>query len=210
MQPATRPVVVSLLLALVAGRAAPPFQNEPPPPTTPSQTGRGPSLPTVPPPGSATEPVIQAPAPSPLPKERPKVTPATLSPASRALVSQAQAQRKRGDLPGATVSLERALRIEPRNPLIWIEMGQLRMDQRNFPQAEAMARKALSMSIGDDRTQSQAWQLVADSLRTLGQVCSKVADLIEAQRLERQGYRQQQDFLRRLDQEPGSQGPKKE
>ena len=114
------------------------------------------------------QPVIEAPAPTPLPKERPKVAPATLSPASRALVTQAQAQRKRGDLPGATVSLERALRIEPRNPLIWIEMGQLRMDQRNYPQAEAMARKALSMAIGDDRTQSQAWQLVADSLRARG------------------------------------------
>jgi Flp pilus assembly protein TadD len=168
MRPATRPVVVSLLLAVVAGCASPPFQNQPPSPPAPTQSGRGPTLPTVPPPGSATEPVIDAPTPTPLPKERPKVTPATLSPASQALVTQAQAQRKRGDLPGATVSLERALRIEPRNPLVWIEMGRLRMDQRNFPQAEAMARKALSMSIGDDRTQSQAWLLVADSLRARG------------------------------------------
>lgn len=96
------------------------------------------------------------------------MTPATLSPASTALVSQAQAQRKRGDLPGAAVSLERALRIEPRNPLLWVEMGRLRMDQRNFAQAEAMGRKALSMSIGDNRTQSQAWLLIADSLRARG------------------------------------------
>jgi tetratricopeptide (TPR) repeat protein len=80
-------------------------------------------------------------------------------------VSQAQAQRKKGDLPGATVSLERALRIEPRNPLLWLEMGRLRMDQRNYPQAENMARKALSMSVGDDSTQSAAWRLIADSLR---------------------------------------------
>jgi hypothetical protein len=42
-------------------------------------------------------------------------------------------------------------------------------------------------------------------------VCAKVADLIEAQRLGRQGYTQQQDFLRRLDQEPSpQQGPKKD
>ena len=94
--------------------------------------------------------------------------PATLSPASRALVSQAQAQRQKGDLPGATVSLERALRIEPSNPLLWIEMGRLRMDQRNYPQAENMARKALSMSVGDDRTQAAAWQLVGDSLKARG------------------------------------------
>lgn len=58
--------------------------------------------------------------------------------------------------------------------------------------------------------QDQVEKVLADSLRVLGQVCSKVADLIEAQRLERQGYRQQQDFLRRVDQEQNPPGPKKE
>jgi Flp pilus assembly protein TadD len=170
MRPTTRSIVVAVLIAAVAGCAAPPFQTTPPAPTTPTPTttGRGPSLPTVPPPGAGTEPVIEAPAPAQLPKERPKVAPATLSPASRALVTQAEAQRKKGDLPGATVSLERALRIEPRNPLLWIEMGRLRMDQRNYAQAEAMGRKALSMAIGDERTQSQAWVLIADALRARG------------------------------------------
>jgi Flp pilus assembly protein TadD len=168
MRSTARSIIVALLLALAAGCAAPPFKSEPSAPAGPSQSGRGPTLPTVPPPGSSTEPVIEAPAPAQLPRERPKVAPATLSPASTALVSQAQAQRKRGDLPGATVSLERALRIEPRNPLLWVEMGRLRMDQRNYPQAEAMGRKALSMAIGDSRTQSQAWQLVADALRARG------------------------------------------
>ena len=169
MRSTARSIVVALVLAVAAGCAAPPFKSEPPATQgAVAASGRGPTLPTVPPPGSTTEPVIEAPAPAPLPRERPKVAPATLSPASKALVSQAQAQRKRGDLPGATVSLERALRIEPRNPLLWVEMGRLRMDQRNYPQAEAMGRKALSMAIGDNRTQSQAWQLVADALRARG------------------------------------------
>jgi len=116
----------------------------------------------------APEDAIEAPAPVQVPKERPRTPPATLSPASRALVSQAQAQRKKGDLPGATVSLERALRIEPNNPLLWIEMGRLRMDQRNYPQAESMGRKALSMAVGDDRTQAAAWQLIGDSYKARG------------------------------------------
>jgi len=96
------------------------------------------------------------------------VPPATSGPASKALVSQAQAQRKKGDLPGAAGSLDRALRIEPNNPLLWIEMGRLRMDQRNYAQAESMGRKALSMAVGDNRTQAAAWQLIADSLRARG------------------------------------------
>jgi len=163
------------LIALIAlaGCSLAPFQtgtpsSAPGTPGTPGRTtgtGSGPVLtaPTEvrPPPPEET---IEAPAVQ-LPKERPRTPPATLSPASRALVTQAQSQRQKGDLPGATVSLERALRIEPNNPLLWIEMGRLRMDQRNYPQAENMGRKALSMSVGDDRTQAAAWQLVGDSLK---------------------------------------------
>jgi tetratricopeptide (TPR) repeat protein len=164
------------LLALSACSAAP-FRTEPAggPPSPRPATGGGPVLET---PGE--EVVIQpeperaiatppAPVLSPAPREqRPKRPPATLSPASRALVSQAQTQRRKGDLPGASVTLDRALRIEPNNPLLWIEMGRLRMDQRNFAQAENMGRKALSMAVGDDATQSQAWELIAQSLRARG------------------------------------------
>lgn len=170
MRRPTRLTVAALLLAS-AGCTLQPFKTEPPPhPTTTPPGGQGPVVsqpPVVPPPGQA-EPVIETPMPAPLPKERPKAAPAKLSPASQALVTQAQAQRKRGDLPGATVSLERALRIEPSNPLLWIEMGRLRMDQRNYAQADAMGRKALAMAVGDARTQSAAWSLIADSLRARG------------------------------------------
>lgn len=168
-----RLLILACALA-VGGCSIAPFQKGTPAPgPSPERTdggaGTGPVLtaPTdiqSPPP----EQVIEAPAPVQLPRERPRPPAATLSPASRALVSQAQAQRQRGDLPGATVSLERALRIEPGNPLLWIEMGRLRMDQQNYPQAENMGRKALSMSVGDDRTQAAAWQLVGDSLKARG------------------------------------------
>jgi hypothetical protein len=130
---------------------------------------------TVPPdetPQPPPEAVIEAPptATTPIPREpRPRTAPpAELKPASRSLVQQAQAQRKKGDLAGASVSLDRALRIEPSNPLLWIEMGRLRMDQRNYPQAENMGRKALSMSVGDSGTQAAAWQLIGDSFRARG------------------------------------------
>ena len=169
-----RPLLLVVVLA-IAGCALPPFKkgsgDTGAAPPTSRAPGSGPVL-TTPtealPPPAGTEPVVAALPPAPLPRERPRTAPATLSPASKALVSQAQAQRKKGDLPGATVSLDRALRIEPNNPLLWIEMGRLRMDQRNFPQAENMGRKALAMSVGDDRTQSSAWQLISDSLRARG------------------------------------------
>ena len=175
-------------LLVLSGCSISPFHTGKPTPaatsTHPGQSGSGPVLtaPTEiqrPPP----EEMIEAPAPVQLPKERPRSAPATLSPASRALVNQAQAQRLKGDLPGATVSLERALRIEPNNPLLWIEMGKLRMDQRNYPQAENMGRKALSMSVGDDRTQSAAWQLVGESLKARGKNPEAQAAFDRASRL---------------------------
>jgi len=167
-----RLLVIVALLA-VSGCSIAPFKRGEPESATGGtvsrSTGSGPVL-TVPTDIAKPTPedVIQPPVTAPLPKERPRTPPATLSPASRALVSQAEAQRKRGDLPGATVSLERALRIEPRNPLLWIEMGRLRMDQQNFAQAESTARKALAMAVGDDRTQALAWQLIGDSLKARG------------------------------------------
>jgi hypothetical protein len=39
------------------------------------------------------------------------------------------------------------------------------MDQRNYPQAENMGRKALAMAVGDDATQASAWQLIGDSYK---------------------------------------------
>lgn len=175
MRPHPLPAFVALLA--LSGCALEPFKSEAPAASSPAgkqagaAAGAAPVLsapPEVAPPQPGAEPAIEAPPPQTIPRQRPKVPAATLSPASRALVSQAQAQRKKGDLPGATQSLERALRIEPNNPLLWIEMGRLRMDQRNYTQAENLARKALAMSVGDDQTQSQAWQLISESLRARG------------------------------------------
>jgi hypothetical protein len=57
--------------------------------------------------------------------------------------------------------------------------------------------------------QDQVEKVLAESLRVLGQVCTKVADLIETQRLERAGY-SQNTLLQRLDQPPAAEPPKKE
>lgn len=40
---------------------------------------------------------------------------------------------------------------------------------------------------------------MVEALRTLSQVCVKVADVLEAQRLSRNGYEDQGKFLERLD-----------
>jgi predicted Zn-dependent protease len=81
------------------------------------------------------------------------------------LVTQARALVTRGDLDGASSTLDRALRIEPNNPLVWIEVGRLRLAENDAHQAESCARKALALASGDRVTQGQAGRVLADALR---------------------------------------------
>ena len=140
-----------------------------PPPFAPTsgapQTPAGPAQPA---------PGTPAPAPAgatPAPPERPYTPPPKqfrLSAASSALVAQAHTQTAGGDFGQAAATLERALRIEPDNPLLWIELGRARLGENNPTQADAMGRKALALATGDPAAQSAAWHLIADAMRAQG------------------------------------------
>src|SRR5260370_34778375 len=71
-----------------------------------------------------------------------------LSPATHSLVTQARAQIAHGDLPAASSTLDRALRIEPNNPLLWIELGRLRLAENDAHQPVGFAPKALALARG--------------------------------------------------------------
>jgi Tfp pilus assembly protein PilF len=135
---------------------------------------QGPAVP-APPPGQAIGSVRPAPPIPAQPPPAPPAPPATAAPrqfhlsaASRALITQAHAQAKAGDFGQASATIERALRIEPENPLLWIELGRMRLGATDAEQADAMGRKALSLATGDPAAQSSAWRLIADSLQALG------------------------------------------
>jgi len=53
----------------------------------------------------------------------------------RTLVASADDQRRIGNWPGAAVSLERALRIEPRNGRLWSLLAHIHFDQREWNKA---------------------------------------------------------------------------
>lgn len=89
--------------------------------------------------------------------------PGTISPAGEALLSQGRAQRAAGETALAAVALERALRIEPRRPEIWLELARVRMDEGNFPQAEQLARKARSLAAPDGPLSRSIDQLVSEA-----------------------------------------------
>ncbi|MBV9726357.1 MAG: tetratricopeptide repeat protein [Gammaproteobacteria bacterium] len=136
------------------------------PPAAPS-----PESPGTPPAGSVTAPSPATPQPgsaTPAPPAPPPPKQFHLGAAASALVTQAHTQLAGGDSAQAAATLERALRIEPENPLVWIELGRVRLAEGNPAQADAMARKALALARGDTAAQSSAWRLIADSLRAGG------------------------------------------
>jgi uncharacterized protein HemY len=125
--------------------------------------------------GSGSEPQPAGPLTPNLPPAPPPPTPPAppprenhLSPATRSLVTQARALISHGDLDAASSTLDRALRIEPNNPLLWIERGRLRLAENDAHQAEGCGRKALALASGDRSTQAQAGRLLADALRAQG------------------------------------------
>lgn len=107
-------------------------------------------------------------APAPAPRTAPPTRENHLSPATRALVTQTRTLMSKGDLDAASSTLDRALRIEPNNPLLWVEMGRLRLAEHDLHQAESCGRKALTLASGDHATQAQAGRLLADALRAQG------------------------------------------
>jgi Flp pilus assembly protein TadD len=83
-------------------------------------------------------------------------------------VAQAHALLAHGDMEGASSTLDRALRIEPLNPLLWVERGRLRLLESDVHQAETCARKALALASGDRPAETQAGRLLVDALRAQG------------------------------------------
>jgi Flp pilus assembly protein TadD len=88
-----------------------------------------------------------------------------LGAAATALVAQAHRQSAAGEPQLAISSIERALGIEPDNPLLWIELGEIHEAEGQFEQAGGLGHKALQLATGDPHAQSASWHLIADSLK---------------------------------------------
>jgi len=85
----------------------------------------------------------------------PEHGPGAPSGASAALLEQGRAQLAARDYDQAAASLERAIRIEPGNPWLWLELAKVHLASGNLPQADSHARKALSLA-GHDAAASDA------------------------------------------------------
>ncbi len=111
-----------------------------------------------------TPPPGTAPAPAPAPESAARIE--TIAIAS--LLDGARADTAAGRLANAAASLERALRIEPRNPRLWQELARVRLKQGDYAQAESTAARSNSWAGGDSGLRAENWRLIAQAREARG------------------------------------------
>ncbi len=84
------------------------------------------------------------------------------SPAVVALLENARSDTGSGDLRTAQSRLERALRIAPRDPEVYIQLADVQRRQGQFLQAEQVALKGISIASGQDSALRRLWTLIAE------------------------------------------------
>jgi tetratricopeptide (TPR) repeat protein len=112
------------------------------------------------------------PAPEPGKPAQPDATVVTPAPkeniAVAGLMETARADAAAGNLANAAAAIERALRIEPRNPRLWQELARVRLKQGQYAQAENVAARSNSWAGEDRALRAENWRLIAESRKARG------------------------------------------
>lgn len=144
-------------------------EPEPPRPSAPAPRAEpkppSKSAPVLPPPeqSMAMGPIASAPAAPAAPVETP-----SLAPAADALVRQAELQRQSGDYAGAAASLERSLRIAPREAYLWNRLARVRLEQGQVTQAGNFAARSNDLAPSGSSIKQDNWRIIAESRRRTG------------------------------------------
>ena len=85
----------------------------------------------------------------------------TFSSPVQSLLEESHRLQASGDLAGAVASIERALRIEPRNAYLWNRLAHLRLDQGEGKRAEELAAKSTSLAGSDSKLKADNLSLIA-------------------------------------------------
>ena len=85
-----------------------------------------------------------------------------------ALLDNAQYEINAGNPESAAAVLERALRLEPKNPLLWNRLATLRLRNKNWHLAMTLAQKSNSLATGNYILQSDNWGIIARAKQSMG------------------------------------------
>jgi tetratricopeptide (TPR) repeat protein len=127
-----------------------------------------------------TSPPSSLPAP-----ETTAPSPKTENVAVAGLLQSARSDSEAGKLGSAAATLERALRIEPKNPRLWQELARVRLKQGEYGQAESVAARSNAWAGSDNGLRAENWRLIAQSRDARGDSQGARAALDAADKLGR-------------------------
>lgn len=132
------------------------------------------------PPKSRAPAPVQPPSEASSPEDRTAGggTPVVAPPAVVALRGEAQARFQSGDYDNAAASLERAIRIQPKNPQLWHDLAETRLKQERPGLAEDLAKKSNLHAKGNAELIRANWALIAEARRMKGDT-EGAADALE-------------------------------
>lgn len=106
---------------------------------------------------------VEAPEPVPEPEAPAPSAPAAENLAVAGLMDNARADVAANKLGSAAATLERALRIEPRNPRLWHELAQVRLRQGDYAQAESTAQRSNAWAGADADLRAANERIIAEA-----------------------------------------------
>ena len=89
-------------------------------------------------------------------------------PAVMALEDDIEARIKEGNYADASALLERAIRIQPKNPELWHVLADVRLKQQQEGLAEDLAKKSILLIKDDPSLVRANWKIIAESRRLKG------------------------------------------
>ena len=107
------------------------------------------------------EPVVTA----YIPPATPQYTRPEPSRAVQVLMQRAEDQRRAGQLVSAASSLERALRIDPQNPVLWNQLAHVRLEQGQYERVAGLASKSNLYAAPEDTALRQDNQYLIERSR---------------------------------------------
>lgn len=113
------------------------------------------------------------------------VAPVSENSAVAALVDSALADAGSGRNAQAAAALERALRIEPKNPRLWQELARARLREGDYAQVESLAARSNSWAGSDNRLRAENWRLIAEARVRRGDDAGARSAIERAEKLER-------------------------
>lgn len=92
----------------------------------------------------------------------------TANPAVVALLDRAAVREQAGLYEQAAAALERALRLEPRNAMLWHRLASVRLIQGQWQDAVELAAKSNSLAAGNADLRGSNWAVIAEAKERQG------------------------------------------